>query len=51
MDTDARAGIVIRHEQMEYKTAVHHAYLVSIVMETVFTLVRFSTSAQKRKTT
>lgn len=23
------AGIVIRHEQMEYKTAVHHAYLVS----------------------
>ncbi|KAJ8601327.1 hypothetical protein CTAYLR_007235 [Chrysophaeum taylorii] len=21
-------GIVIRHEQMEYKTAVHHAYLV-----------------------
>ena len=23
-----RAGIVIRHEQMEYKVAVHHAYLV-----------------------
>ena len=22
------AGIVIRHEQMEYKVAVHHAYLV-----------------------
>jgi hypothetical protein len=23
-------GIVIRHEHMEYKTAVHHAYLVSL---------------------